>query len=136
MTAAGPCRSALGLSETTGLCPHHDPERAEEMRLVRAAGSRASSDIARLARRIRESVAPANLPSFPPNSLARLSLWHQWTATAVATGELEAKTAREITLSLKELRPVLLAVGMERRVKELEAALKKARRELEGRHRE
>jgi hypothetical protein len=126
--AGEPCSSRVLLE--SGLCAHHDPDRRHEMKLVRAAGGRAKADIYRLQKRINETTAPENLPAFKPDTLERLAAWHQWASRAVAVGEIDGRTGDSICRHLKELRPVLIATGMEARVKELEAALKKAKREL------
>lgn len=123
-----PCASRVLLE--TGLCAHHDPAFKEEIRIVRAAGGRTTTDIRRLQRRIKDTVAPADLPSFPPDSLERLSRWHQWAVKSVATGEISERNADAICRHLSSLRPTLINLGLEKRVKELEASLKKAKREL------
>lgn len=129
-TAGEPCESQILLD--SGRCAHHDPERAEEMRLARAAGGRATAEIVRLSKRIKDTVAPANMPD-GPDTLDDVAAWHRWTARSVACGEIDGRTAGEITRALKELRPVLASIDMESRVKELEKQLKRARKELERR---
>ena len=119
----------MNLSATTGLCLHHDPERVDEARALYKTGSAAAARATHLRRIERLTTAPANLPRDEPDTLGRLARWHRWVVRAVATGEIDARTAREITGSLKELRPVLLSLNLERRVKELEMALQKARKE-------
>lgn len=112
-----PCASQI-LGDN-GLCAHHDPEKAEEMRLVRAAGGRTTGEIRRLARRIKDTVAPADMPA-GPNTLADVAAWHRWTARSVACGEIDARTAGEITRALRELRPTLVNLDVEKRIEELE----------------
>lgn len=121
-----PCRVTFGLSQENGRCLFHDPQRKEMRRAMRSAGGRSSGELARLAKAARETVAPEGLPKFEPNTLERLALWHQWVARAVAIGEIGARTAGEITRTLKELRPALMQLDLEKRVKELERELKKA----------
>ena len=127
------CGVAMNLSATTGLCLHHDPARVDEARALYKTGSAAAGRATHLRRIELLTTEPVNLPRAEPDTLGRLARWHRWVVRAVATGEIDARTAHEITCSLKELRPVLLNLNLERRVKELEMALKKARKELERR---
>lgn len=121
-----PCQVQTGLSEINGRCLHHDPDRGEERQAFHSAGGRRSAEIVKAAKRRRETTAPANMPSFDPDTLEKLAAWHKWVARAVATGEIGARTAGEITRTLKELRPALLQIDLEKQVKELERELKKA----------
>lgn len=125
-----PCESQILLD--SGRCAHHDEERRKEMKLIRAAGGRAAADIARLAKKVRETTAPENLPDFDPDTLDRLARWHQWAARAVAIGEISGRTGDSICRHLKELRPTLIQIDLEQRVKDLEKQLKRARQRLEG----
>lgn len=132
--SGAPCGATLGLSETTGLCAAHDPERATSYRQMQARGGRTSTLLKRVLRAEQESVLPETLPTFEPDSLEHLSQWLQWTARAAATGELHHRTAAEITRALRELRPVLINLDLERRLKEAERLLARAQKELEKRH--
>jgi hypothetical protein len=132
--SGAPCGATLGLGEESGLCVVHDPERATQSMLDRREGGRLSGIVRSLERERRATTRPENLPTFPPDNLERLAAWHIWAANAVATGEIAARTGDTIARLLKELRPVLLNLDLEKKVKQLEQALKRAQRELEGRH--
>lgn len=116
-----PCRSTILLP--SGLCHAHDPTRAESFALARRMGSARAGDLARLMSRVKQTTAPADLPACEPDSLEHVSEWLQWTARSVATGEIDARTAREIVGACKELRPVLVNLGYERRLKAYERAI-------------
>jgi hypothetical protein len=120
-----PCRSQVIMP--SGMCAHHDPEHKATMKLVYRAGGQAAKHVKQLAARMRDTVAPHNLPTVPPDSIAHLATWHRWTVHAVATGQIDPRVAAEIRGCLRELRPILVGLGLERRVRELEASLKKAR---------
>lgn len=140
-TARGePCGCVLGLKEDPDgrlRCDTHsiDPERraraADARALGAAEGGRVLGIAKRIARETAQTTEPENLPGFAPDTLERLALWLQWAARAVAVGEISAKTASEVTRACKELRPVLVAVGMEQRLKQLERDLAEAKRKLE-----
>ena len=119
-----PCEAFRNLSETTGLCMHHDPARADEaLALVKAGGAASGAPLL------------AKPPSFPPDTLEHVAKWHAWATASVAKGKLPSRLADSICRHLKELRPVLLGLGMEQRVRELEAQLKAAQKELGARKR-
>jgi len=48
-------------------------------------------------------------------------------------GEIDARTGDSICRHVKELRPVLISIDMDKRVRELERQLKAAKKELEKR---
>ena len=126
------CDSSIGLG-LTGLCIHHDPDRAELATEIRRSGAKAQGAAIRAARRAADvrTVAPDEAPT-APSTLEDIAEWHRWTAVAVATGQVDPRTAGEITRSLRELRPTLTAIGMEKRVRELEAQLATLKRERAG----
>ena len=127
-TATGePCRTAFGLNDA-GLCLFHDVARAEIARVGRLVGARRGGEASRVRKIMRDTSAPEDLPKFAPDSLERLSLWHQWVVKSVACGAISPQVAREVTCSLKELRPTLAAIGLEARVRELEAKLRQYQR--------
>ena len=129
-----PCGSTLGLSPTNGLCLQHDPERTEERRAVVAAGGRAAGEKARQRRLEMQHARPEQMPDYEPDTLERVALWHQWASKAVGLGWIDARTSDSLCRHLKELRPTLVAIGHEQRVKELERELQRIRkRESEGR---
>jgi len=122
-----PCAAFRNLSSTTGLCLWHDPSRGDERAVCARRGGEGSR------RRVEESKAKP--PSYAPDTLAHLAAWHQWAADSVATGKLPARTADSVCRHLKELRPVLLNLNLEHRLKELEVELKAAKKELAVRKR-
>ncbi len=69
----------------------------------------------------------------PPEALEDVAVWLRWLTVAVVTGRVDARTAHEATVALKELRPTLEKIDLDRRVKELEKQLKQARKEIERR---
>jgi len=121
-----PCAAFRRLDPDTGLCVWHDPARESEREAIhtaRMAGFQAHTAERRAKR-------PETMPKFPPDTLDRLSQWHQWAVAAVAIGEINTRTADSISRNLQQLRPVLLNLDMERRVRELEAELKRAKRKV------
>lgn len=124
-----PCETFRNLGEESGRCMWHDPERVKERALLTGAQNSAKVQKAELAKE------PAEPPPYAPDTLEALSLWHQWAADAVATGRLGVRAADSICRHLRELRPTLQALGMERRLKELEAELKATKKELAVRKR-
>jgi hypothetical protein len=114
-TANGsPCRVTSNLNPATGECFWHDESRrakAAEARSKGGAVSAAKKKGARVAK-------PESLPPFKPDSLERVALWHQWAVDAAATGEIDARTSDSICRHLKELRPTIEKVDMEKRFKE------------------
>ena len=120
-----PCAAYRNLSESTGLCMWHDPDRQPE----RDANQRAAV----AGRETKEAKRPKALPDFAPDSLDHLSEWHQWAVKAVACAEIATRTGDTICRHLQQLRPTLLSLDMERRVRELEAELRKAKKQLKAR---
>ncbi len=118
------CGVAMNLSPTTGLCIHHDPKRVDEARALYKTGGAAATRATHLRRIERMTTTPENMPRFKPDTLERLAAWLQWTVTAVGTGQVDARTAAEMTRALQQLRPVLTSIGLDRRVKELERELR------------
>ena len=118
------CAAFRRLSEESGLCVWHDPSREEERDALhhsRMEGARAATE-ARAVKR------PERMPSFPPDTLDRLAKWHQWAVSAVAVGEINTRVGDSIARNLQQLRPVLLNLGLEGRVRELEVELRKAKK--------
>jgi hypothetical protein len=121
--AGEPCGLTLGLNERTGLCIQHDPERAEERRAQVKRGGEGARITAWRNKLEKMTTAPENLPTDPPDTLERLASWHIWAAGAVATGEIDARTADSICRHLQQLRPTLLNLGFEKRLKQYEQAV-------------
>ena len=119
-----PCAAFRRLSEDTGLCMHHDPARKDEC-----------DEIQRLAAEGYRRHLTLEPLSFAPDTLEHLAQWHQWAVKAVAAGNMASRTADSVCRHLKELRPVLLNLNRERRVRALEAAWKEAKQRVGRRRR-
>lgn len=129
-----PCASTLNLSEVNGRCLFHDESRADELRRIRAAGGAASAQVKRAERIARESSYPEGLPP-PPQTIADAMRYASWAVDAVSKGPdgggIDVRRAREITGLLREFRGAAEKAVLELRVRELEKALRDAKRELE-----
>ena len=123
-----PCAAFRRLSEDTGLCTWHDPSRGlerEAIHTARMAGRQVQAAEQRAKR-------PETMPKFAPDTLDRLAKWPHWAVSAVAVGEINTRTADSIARNLQQLRPVLLNLGLEGRVRELEVELRKAKKKAAG----
>ena len=125
-----PCRQTMNLSPTTGLCIWHDLTRGDERKALHAAAVAASARASHLRRIERQVTTPDNMPRFEPDTLERLAKWHQWASRAVGVGEVDARTGDSICRHLKELRPTLIQLGLEKRVRELEAELRRYKKRV------
>lgn len=118
----GTCRQIVGVGGS-GRCIHHDPERAEAAADMRRRGGAAAHPP-------RER-KPDDVPPPPePTTLAGVCVWHSWTATALARGQLDRGTASGLTYCLQQLRGALVSRDLELEVEELRgqvAALKSRR---------
>lgn len=114
-TSAGqPCRNTLGLG-ADGRCPTHSTDSVERAKVPPPRNP---------PRLVITTVPPEALPPEALDSLDGVAAWLVWVIQAVARGEIDARTANEMTRALKELRPVLLHVGYERRLKAYERAIR------------
>lgn len=98
MAKAGtPCRSTMGLSEMSGLCLVHDPERVAERTLMRSAGGKASKGW-------RTKAKAADPETVPPRmtSLADAVTVASWIVDAVLRGDVDARTAEAATKACRQ----------------------------------
>jgi hypothetical protein len=141
--AAGePCRSELGLSEVNGLCPTHDPLRAEAMREARANGGRASGLNKRNRRAEKRQAGmpegvtlidaslkfvPLKTPKAPKNleDARRLSSWLFY---MTVKGKIDSTTAREAKAALDVFARIAEKRAMEKELEELRAELARHRK--------
>lgn len=119
------CATGFGLSDA-GLCYAHDPERAEERQEARKKGARTVNATRKTIRTVALEDTPGEL-----DSLEDVARWLKWTALALATGKIDARTGSEITKALKELRPTLERLATEAEVKALREQLREFKRERE-----
>ena len=125
-TKAGrPCQVAMNLGEK-GLCVHHDPDRKQEALEMRRMGARASA-----ASRTRTKVARGDVPR-APRTLSDAVSYASWAVDAVAMGELDARTAREIGNLLREFRSCLEKRSLEKEITALRTELKEAQSKRRG----
>src|SRR5690606_5298842 len=86
MNANGePCGCDWGLSESTGLCVTHDPERIEQRRQIAAIGGKARTD------KLDKFEWQATLPPLRTHADARV--WQEEIARAVLSGKIDRKDA-------------------------------------------
>lgn len=127
-----PCGVVVGLGPD-GMCIFHSPDRAEEARLMRVAGAHAATAAKLRSRAEREATWPDGLPP-PPKTIDDAKRYAAWAVDAVAKGPgaggIDGRTAREIAGLLREFRSSAEKAELSNRVQELEAALRKAKREL------
>lgn len=114
------CKTTFGLSKA-GLCFTHDPERARKRLKARRNGAKTAN---RGIRTVDATDTPGEL-----DSLEDVARWLKWTALALATGKIDARTGSEITKALKELRPTLERLATEAEVKALREQLRDLKRE-------
>ena len=90
------CRTEIGLSASNGLCLFHDPDRADELLQIRRDGQRAS-----VAARSRIRTANPHEAPAAPKTVEDAVEFASWAAWAVATGKIDARTAREAAYCLR-----------------------------------
>jgi len=123
-TRAGmPCRASLNLSPVSGLCIQHDPDRADSARAVRVAGGQASGTKRRLAK----AALPDGVPK-APKTIEDAENFASWLTHAVCVGEIDARTAHEAAVCLREFRGAAEKRIMEREIKALRKELAEAKR--------
>ena len=120
LTASGsPCRVTTNLR--AGLCVFHDPQRVEEARAMRAKGGRANR------KRTIKTVGTTELPPLPATP-EDVKVWAAWTAHAVASGQIDARTAREISYALGQLRFAIKDADLARELAQLRAQVNDLKR--------
>lgn len=125
ITKAGtPCRCVMNLSPTTGKCLQHDEERAAERLSMRSAGGHAAKEA-----KVRAKAAnPATVPK-APKTIEDAEKFASWLTHAVCVGEIDARTAHEAAVCLREFRGASEKRIMERELKALRQELAAARKE-------
>jgi hypothetical protein len=116
----GTCRQILGIG-TSGLCPFHDPARAEEVTEMRRRGARAGNAL-------RAAEMVDSPPPEDPQTLEDVTRWHSWITGALARGQIDKATATGLAYNLQQHRAALQIRDLERevlRLRETLAALKK-----------
>lgn len=108
------CKQSTSLSPE-GLCIWHDSTRREEAQAARVKGGEGKRKT-----EIR-TVSTDQLPGERPQSLDDVCLWASWSAWAVASGQIDARTSREVNYSLQTLRFGLEKRDLARKVDQLQA---------------
>jgi hypothetical protein len=111
-----PCRQTTSVSPETGLCIWHDEARREEANAARERGREKRRRPE--ARTVTPDVAPAT-----PRTLEDAVTYAAWAVTAVTTGVIDARTAREISTLLTTFRMGLEKRDLLRQITELRAKL-------------
>jgi hypothetical protein len=115
----GTCRQIVGLDKASGLCPFHDPERAEEVTAMRRKGAQVAN--------ARERQPDDTPPPAEPKTLADVITWHSWITGAFARGQLNKAECTGLAYNLQQLRAALVSRDLEREVEELRATVKMLR---------
>ncbi len=116
------CRTTLGISPD-GFCLFHDPARAEQKKAVAAAGGRARGKNMRVAK----AADPALVPK-APKTIEDAEKFASWLTHAVCTGGIDARTAHEAAVCLREFRGAAEKRIMEREIKALRKELADAKK--------
>ena len=114
-----PCRSRIGIDKS-GRCFTHSElrHRVKAREEGRRRGGHSTNQ--------RRTVMPHETPP-PPETLVDVAAWLKWIAVSVTTGRIDARTAREATAALRELRPTLEKIEIGERMKEMEEQLRTAK---------
>lgn len=120
------CRSHIGLCDECGHCIAHCPHREETAQQARSKGGKRKAEKARDSkyRTVSDDQAPP-----PPESLEDAVHWASWATWAVATGQIDGKTAHEVGYLLRAYMKSLDKVELGDRVEELEEKIARLRRE-------
>ncbi len=122
-TAKGtPCRSHMNLGEA-GLCLFHDPLRKHLAKAAQAAGGRARGEAMRRER----AALPADVPR-APRTLEDAEKVASWITHAVLIGEIDVRVAEAATKAVRQFQLSVEKRTLQDRVRELEKALREARR--------
>lgn len=118
------CRSTLNIGPT-GYCLAHDPDRVAQRLASRAAGGRASGR-----RRQLERAGLFKVENTPPapKTLADAEAFASWLTHAVCAGGIDARSAHEAAVCLREFRSAATARALEKEVKALRAELAAAKK--------
>jgi hypothetical protein len=118
-----PCGSVLNLSPVTGQCLMHDAARVTERAAMRSAGGAA----AKMAKVKAKAADPVTVPG-APKTIEDAEKFASWLTHAVCVGNIDARTAHEAAVCLREFRGASEKRIMERELKALRAALADAKR--------
>lgn len=129
--AGAPCRAFLNLNAESGLCLVHDDERIDARQAMRLAGAVANT---RAARARRSAEGREGVPS-APQTIEDAERFASWLTHAVCAGEIDARSAHEAAVCLREFRGASEKRIIERELRELRAELAAARAEAPGRTR-
>jgi len=125
------CGVTFGLVE--GLCWHHDPGRAKDADAARRKGLKAASQTSRRRRGgTVKTVDPTDAPGGPPQTAEEARQWVAWATWAVATGQIDARTAREVGYNVRAFLTAHEKTEMEAAIEELRAHSKKIREDRGG----
>ena len=101
----------------------HDPERAEELRAVHAAGGKAAG----VAKRHAKAALPDGVPK-APRSLDDASQIASWITRAVLIGEIDVRVAEAATKAVRQFQLTEEKRAMQAELKALRAQLDAAKR--------
>lgn len=107
-------------TEDGALCIWHDPTRRRKAQRMRAKGAKA---VAEKKRRAKIRTVEMTEALEPPQDIEDVARWLSWTAVAVSTGKVDARTAREVTYALRALLDALERVEQSEQIEELRAQL-------------
>ena len=102
----------------------HDPDRAAE----RAAMHSAGGDAAKVSKRLAKAADPATVPG-APKTIEDAEKFASWLTHAVCVGEIDARTAHEAAVCLREFRGASEKRIMQRELQGLRAELAAARKD-------
>jgi hypothetical protein len=112
----GTCRQIVGLDSTSGLCPFHDPARAEEVTEMRRRGAQAGNAT-------RAALADLEPPDLEP-TLDGIVRHGKWVLDQLGRGRIDPKVASSMTYGLQQMRQALIQRDLENEVKTLRAMVK------------
>jgi hypothetical protein len=112
----------MNLSPATGLCLMHDPARGAERQAVRSAGG-AAAKVAKRQAKAADTVPPA------PKTIEDAERFASWLTFTVCSGGIDARTAHEAAVCLREFRGASEKRIMARELKALRAELAAARKD-------
>lgn len=119
-SAGEPCGSPPLTGEDWCIHHHPDPEIQAEMARRRKKGGHTSGGHNR--RKMR-TVSLSDCPP-KPETIADVAAWLSWAIVACATGQLDARTAKEVGSLLRYLRETLEKTELDEKVRELEEQLR------------
>lgn len=115
------CGQKMNL-QPDGLCLWHSPLAAETAQEARIRGGERCGEARRAKRGEVKTVTPADAPPIP-ETLEDAVTYAAWAVHAVATGQIDARTAREVNYGLTTFRMGLEKRDLLRQIRELRAKL-------------